>query len=187
MTRIATCRASRASIAISTLACLSLFACLQVSTGNGTTGSASGTSADGGAAEEGGSGLSECGTDPATGVTLCLQSSACPGMTIDNGAFPECGFHQGGASLLDIECLCNGNELCPVGVPTSCGAVQQLLTQEQSALQVCQQVSQQGAGGCISLQDAGGGSSTTGGLSSECQACISGCGGTPACFQSCGC
>lgn len=175
----------RPSLVISTVGGLALTACLQVSTGTGTgtTGSAA-SAGDGGAVEEGGTGLSECGTDPATGVTLCLQSSQCPGLTIDNSAFPSCGFRQGGASLLDLECLCNGSELCPIGAPSNCATVQQLLTQEQSALQVCEAVS---TGGCVSVQgDAGGGSSTSG-LSSECQICVSGCGGTPACYQSCGC
>jgi hypothetical protein len=85
-----------------------------------------------------------------------------------------------------MECICNGTELCPIGVPTTCTEATQLLTQQQSAVQVCEQVS---TGGCISLQDSGSGSGSggTSTLSSACQTCVSGCGSTPACYQSCGC
>jgi hypothetical protein len=161
-------------------------ACVQVGTGTDT---GTGTTADGGTASSSdGStmGLTGCGPDPATGVVLCLGTGACPNMTIDTTAFPSCGFHQGGASEFDLECICNGAELCPIGEPTTCAEVSQLLTQQQSALQVCQQVS---TGGCLSLQDAGSGSGSGGttGLSSACQTCVSSCGSTPACYQSCGC
>lgn len=178
------------------LAALPLVACLQLPTTSdaGTSGSGSGSGSSSGAtsdagAVEGGT-LGECGTDPATGVVLCLQTSACPNMTLDTSAFPECGFHQGGASAFDLECLCNGDALCPIGVPTSCDSAAQLLMQQGSALQVCQQVS---TGGCVSLTvDAGsssssGSSSGSGEPTTACQTCVAGCGGTPACYQSCGC
>jgi hypothetical protein len=169
-------------------------ACVQVQTGTGTdtsSSSSSGGTSDGGTTATGdsstGSGTS-CGTDPATGVVLCLGTSACPNATIDTSAFPNCGFHQGSSSSYDLECLCNGDALCPVGAPNSCNDVAQLLTQYQSALQVCEQVS---TGACLALEADGGGGSSSGGsttgLSAACQACISSCGTTPACYQSCGC
>jgi hypothetical protein len=174
-----------------------MLGCLALSTSQPDAGAAS--SADGGTGGEGGgSGGTGCGTDPATGLMLCLGTNACPGLSVDQGSFPGCGFRQGGTSELDLECACAGGQLCPIGVPTSCDAAAQLLMQQQSSLQVCQQAS---TGGCLSFQDAGGSSSgsTTGSstgsssssggptLSAACQACVSSCGGTPACFQSCGC
>lgn len=175
------------------LACASLLgsACLQVSTGTdssgtgGTSGSDAGTTSSGDSST-GSTGVN-CGADPETGVTLCLGTSACPNMSIDTSAFPNCGFRPGGSGF-DVECICNGAELCPVGVPTSCDEVTQLLTQQQSALQVCQQVA---TGGCLGIDAGSGAGSSSGGsttgLSTECQTCVSGCGGTPACYQSCGC
>jgi hypothetical protein len=171
-------------------------ACLQVSTTGSDAGSASSaTASDAGttSASDGASGWTgtSCGPDPSTGVVLCLGTSECPNATIDTSAFPSCGFHQGASSAFDLECICDGYELCPVGAPNSCDDVAQLLTQYMTSLQVCEQVS---TGGCLTL-DAGagsgsgsssGGSGTTG-LSAACQACISSCGTTPACYQSCGC
>jgi hypothetical protein len=175
-------------------------ACLSMSTGSPDGGSSSAGGGDaGGATEDGGTGGTGCGTDPLTGVTLCLATNACPGRQIDPGAFPSCGFRQGGPSALDLECVCAGGYLCPIGVPTSCDAAAQLLGQEGSSLQVCQQVS---TGGCINLADGGGVSSSSGAsssgsgssgsssgttLSGACQACLSGCGSTPACYEACGC
>jgi hypothetical protein len=162
--------------------------CMQISTGGEGDGGTAAASSDGGTAATdatSGSMGTNCGTDPQTGVVLCLGSSACPNLMVDTSAFPSCGFHQGGSSPLDLECLCNGTELCPIGVPTTCAEATQLLSQQQSALQVCQQVSN---GGCLSLEDAGSGSGGgTTGLSAACQTCVSGCGSTPACYQSCGC
>jgi hypothetical protein len=165
--------------------------CLQIDTGT-DAGTTSGTTAsDGGTAtsEDSSTGSStgvNCGADPTTGVTLCLGTTACPNASIDTSAFPNCGFRPGTGSPFDLECLCAGSELCPIGVPTSCDEVAQLLTQQQSALQVCAQVSN---GGCLALDGgtgSGSGGSTTS-LSAECQTCVSGCGATPACYQSCGC
>jgi len=170
-------------------------ACLQVSTGTDSDAgsSTSATTSDGGTtsasdATTGGWTGTSCGPDPATGVVLCLGTSECPNATIDTSAFPSCGFHQGAPSPFDLECICDGYELCPVGAPNSCNDVATLLTQYMTSLQVCEQVS---TGGCIGL-DAGAGSgsssgSGTTGLSAACQACISSCGTTPACYQSCGC
>jgi hypothetical protein len=173
------------------VASVSLAACMQIDTGAGDAGSSTSTAGDGGTVtyseagvDAGGTG---CGTDPTTGITLCTGLNACPGLTVDQGAYGGCGFRQGGASPYDLECLCSGGQLCPIGAATSCQTAQQLLAQGQSALVVCQQVS---TGGCLSpagSSSGGGSGSSSGGLSEECQTCVSGCGGTPACYQSCGC
>ncbi len=180
--------------ALTILATAVLGGCLQISTGTGTGDGGSSGSEDGGDgsavtfAEAGvdaaGTG---CGMNPTSGVTLCTGTNACPGLTVDQSAFGGCGFRQGGSSPYDLECLCSGGELCSIGAATSCDSAQQLLAQEQSALVVCQQVS---TGGCLSpsASSSGGSSgSSSGGLSEECQTCVAGCGGTPACYQSCGC
>jgi hypothetical protein len=117
-------------------------------------------------------------------VTLCTGITACPGLTVDQGAYGGCGFRLGGASAYDLECLCAGGQLCPIGAATSCTTAQQLLEQEQSALVVCQQVS---GGGCLSPSGSGGSGSSSGGLSAACQTCVDNCGGSPACYMSCGC
>ncbi len=184
------------SVACVLLACAApvvALGCLQVDTGT-DAGSGSGATSDGGTTSDDSSTTSStgvnCGADPTTGVTLCLGTSACPGASIDTSAFPNCGFRPGTGSAFDLECICAGSELCPIGVPTSCDEVAQLLSQQQSALQVCAQVT---GGGCLMLDGgtgtgsgSGSGGSTTG-LSAECQTCVSGCGATPACYQSCGC
>ncbi|HTQ47046.1 MAG TPA: hypothetical protein VMI75_30030 [Polyangiaceae bacterium] len=172
------------------LASVPLAACMQIGTGAGDGGTTSAeadaapvTSSEAGV-DAGGTG---CGTDPTSGITLCTGLNACPGLTVDQGAYGGCGFRQGGASAYDLECLCSGGQLCPIGAATSCQTALQLLEQEQSALVVCQQVA---TGGCLSpaASSSGGGSgSSSGGLSEECQTCVSGCGGTPACYMSCGC
>lgn len=184
--------------AFSILASFALGGCVQIGTGTGDDGGTTSTSTDGGdgsavVVQEAGvnGGGTGCGTDPTTGITLCTGLNACPGLTVDPGAYGGCGFRQGGASPYDLECLCAGTELCPIGAATSCATAQQLLTQEQSALVVCEQVS---TGACLSLSGSSSGGSSggisgssSGGLSQACQTCISGCGGTPACYQSCGC
>lgn len=176
-------------VALALLSALSLVACVNMDTGTGSDAGSTSSSADGGVTQGTGT---NCGTDPTTGVTLCDGLSSCPGLSVSQSAFPECGFRMGGASAFDLECLCPGNYLCPVGAPTSCSDAQQLLSQEMSSVQVCAQM---GTGGCLPVGASGGsgsgsgsssGSSTTG-LSAACQACVSSCGGTPACYQSCGC
>lgn len=181
---------SRTGALVLVLASVPLVACLQVSTGAGDGGTAP-SATDGGSVVTGEAGVDAggtgCGTDQTTGITLCLGLNACPGLTVDQGAYPGCGFRQGGASPYDLECLCAGGALCPIGAATSCETAQQLLAQEQSALVVCQQAP---TGACLSPStgSSGGGSgSGSGGPSEECQACVAGCGGTPACYQSCGC
>jgi hypothetical protein len=183
----------RRAAALILVTSVALGGCLQLGTGAGDGGapSAAGDGGDGGSvafkeagADAGGTG---CGTDPTSGVTLCTGINACPGLTVDQGTFGGCGFRQGGASPYDLECLCAGGELCPIGAATSCDTAAQLLVQEQSALVVCQQVA---SGACLSPAAGGPGSSSgssSGGLSEACQTCVAGCGGTPACYMSCGC
>lgn len=167
---------------------LPLTACLQLSTGDGTdagtapvysssSGAAPTGSSSGGTATSG----TGCVTDPQSGITLCELISNCPGVDVDPGAFPGCGFRLYGTSLYDLECGC-GDSLCPIGVPTSCTTAQQLLDQEGSSLIVCEQVSN---GTCLPLAGDAGPSSTT---SSSCDtACQSECAGDPDCSQLCGC
>jgi hypothetical protein len=183
---------SRIGAFVCFLASVPLAGCLQIGTGAGD-GGASSAATDGGdgavvfqeaGVDAGGTG---CGTDQTTGITLCTGLNACPGLTVDQGAYGGCGFRQGGASPFDLECLCAGGALCPIGAATSCDTARQLLAQEQSALVVCQQVA---SGGCLSPapNSSGGGSgSSSGGLSAACQTCVDNCGGTPACYMSCGC
>jgi hypothetical protein len=168
---------------------LPLTACLQLSTGDGTdagaavastssSGAASSASSAGAGTATSGTG---CSTDAQSGITLCELVSNCPGVDVDPGAFPGCGFRLHGTSLFDLECDC-GDSLCPIGAPSSCTTAQQLLDQEGSSLAVCEQVSE---GTCLPLVGDGGASSTT---SSACdKGCESECAGDPDCVQLCGC
>ncbi|HEX8793880.1 MAG TPA: hypothetical protein VF765_23215 [Polyangiaceae bacterium] len=178
---------SRSIGALILVAGVSLGGCMQIGTGTGDGGVAS-AAGDGGAVvfQEAGvdAGGTGCGTDSTSGITLCTGLNACQGLTVDQGAFGGCGFRMGGSSPYDLECLCPGGELCPIGAPTSCETAAQLLQQEQSALVVCQQASM---GGCLSPAGSGGSGSSSGGLSAACQTCVDNCGGTPACYMSCGC
>jgi hypothetical protein len=167
-----------------------LTGCLQLDTGaDGGTGTGSGSSGSSGAGSSSGSAATasggkgatsgtNCTTDPVSQITLCEQIANCPGVVVDPGAFPGCGFRLNAASLFDLECGC-GDSLCPIGVPTSCADAQQLLDQEQSSVLVCQQVSE---GTCLPL------SSDAGAASSTCDKdCESQCAGDPNCIQMCGC
>jgi len=164
--------------ALSALALLPLAACLQVTTdtGSGTSGSPGAGGPSGG--DDGGSGGTGCATDPETQVVLCAQSNACPGVTVDPGAFPGCGFRVNGGEPLDLECLCS-ESLCPIGVPTTCAQAMTML-QAQSAIVVCQQVSE---GRCVQLvtPDAGA-------VPASCdRGCQAACGAAADCVQICGC
>jgi hypothetical protein len=166
---------------------LPLTACLQLSTGEGTgtpggTASSGGTTSGVSSAGKGGATTgTNCTTDPQSGISLCEQIANCPGVDVDPGAFPGCGFRLHASSVFDLECDC-GDSLCPIGTPTSCASALQLLDQEASSLAVCQQVSE---GTCLPLTGDGGTSST--GSSSCDKTCESECGGDPNCLQLCGC
>jgi hypothetical protein len=155
--------------------------CLQISTGTGAgTGTASGTAADGGAADDSGPIGSGCVEDPQSQVILCQQIDICPNLVVDPGAYPDCGFRLHGASAFDLECVCAGSELCSMGAATTCEEAKQLLD-GQSSLLVC---AQEGEGRCVPLP---GSEADGGGAGSPCASCAAQCGGSPACFQACGC
>jgi hypothetical protein len=154
-------------------------ACLELSTGTDAgadAGAVATTPTTGvtGAVTPSGAGCTE---DAVTQVTLCEQISTCPGVDVDQGAFPGCGFRiTQGSPALDLECLC-GTSLCPIGVPSTCADATQLLSQ-QSSITVCEQSDE---GRCVAQ-------ATTGGTSSTCDKnCESGCAGDPSCIQFCGC
>lgn len=152
-------------------------ACLQLDTGTDA-----GTDAGGGTVST--SAGSPTGTPQGAGcspvlqtqASLCEQISTCPGVDVDPGVFPDCGFRIQSGSTLDLECLCN-TALCPVGVATSCAEAAQLLA-AQNEFSVCEQEAE---GRCVEQ-----GTPTT--TSSSCdKTCESECAGDPSCIQLCGC
>jgi hypothetical protein len=177
-------------LAMSLLATL-LPGCLSLSTTEATDGGAASSSSSGSSSggassgsSSGGSGATmgtNCTTDPQSGISLCEQIANCPGVDVDPGAFPGCGFRMNASSVYDLECGC-GDSLCPIGTPVSCATALQLLDQEGSSIIVCQQLDN---GTCLSLIGDGGASSSS---SSSCdKACESQCAGDPNCIQLCGC
>ena len=163
------------------LVALPAFACLQqVSTGTGTADPTASTgstpsSSSGGQVPTG----SACVNDPQTQVTLCEATSLCPGVVVDPGALPNCGFQLHAGTVLDLECLC-GDALCPIGVPPTCAQAAQLLVM-QSSIVVCQEVS---SGNCVGLAAPG----ADAGASNSCdKQCETECAGEPNCIQLCGC
>jgi hypothetical protein len=159
--------------------CLYTAGCLQISTGTGSGQSGDAGSASGSAASDAGPTGAGCVEDPESQVILCAQIDTCPNVTVDPDVYPDCGFRLHDGTALDLECLCAG-ALCPIGVPTTCDDASRLLG-AQSSLIVCQQVAE---GRCVALA---GGGSDAGSSSSPCSACAAQCGGTPSCFQACGC
>jgi hypothetical protein len=123
-----------------------------------------------------------CGTD--NGVTLCLGTSECPSISVDQGVFPECGFYFANGSV-SLACLCS-NYLCPIGPASTCDEAMSLL-QSSNEGTVCGAASNNG---CLALSagttdtDAG----TTADSGSGCdESCASMCAGVPDCIQLCGC
>jgi hypothetical protein len=126
-----------------------------------------------------------CGTDPETGVKLCLGTTECPEVKLDADAFPGCGFHSTSKSY-DLECVCNGSDLCPVGVASSCDEIAALFA-HKSLADVCNQAAE---GTCTSVSRPG--AATTGAppsnTASRCdKSCVADCEGSPPCVQACGC
>jgi hypothetical protein len=161
---------------------LPLAGCLQVDTGAGTDGGAGRnqvptTARASDAGSDAGPAGTNCFEDLRTQTVLCELIDTCPGVGVDPGVFPNCGFRMHASSPLDLECLC-GDAVCPVGVPTNCDEARQLLA-AQSALVICQQ---QAEGRCVQLVaaplEAGGTCDKT---------CRSECAGVPSCLQLCGC
>jgi hypothetical protein len=131
----------------------------------------------------------DCGTDTTSGVTLCVGSSVCPNDEINPNDFPNCGFRTTSPSF-DLECLCDGNQLCPIGIASTCADVATLVT-NRTVADICNQI---GAGTCIEV---GGGTPTTTtttgtggqtGASATCDtSCASDCANVPTCLIACGC
>lgn len=162
-----------------------------------TSGADAGTSNTGSTSDAGGSPPTGenamgagCGTDPTTGVTLCLATSLCPDVSVNPSNFPECGFRING-DILDLECLCSGY-LCPMGATSTCAQASQILAQQNEG-SVCNAVTDNA---CAQLTSASAtvGSSSVGtedagsGTGSGCDpVCESDCAGEPDCIQLCGC
>ncbi len=140
---------------------------------------------DGGALSSSAEGTG-CGTDPTTGVTLCVGMSQCPTVTVDQSVFPECGFYVAGGSIY-LACLCS-NYLCPIGQPATCDQAASLL-QSTNEGTVCGEASNNG---CTEVMSPAGsastGAATTVEAGSGCDmTCAAGCAGEPDCIQLCGC
>jgi hypothetical protein len=127
-----------------------------------------------------------CMTDPNTNVRLCQGTTACPNTTVDQGAFSGCGFRTLTENF-DLECLCNGVYVCPIGVAQACGDVASLLA-GRTSIDICNLVS---TGACQQVGSAPsttGGNTGTGGTSSSCDPdCLSDCSNVPTCVEACGC
>jgi hypothetical protein len=159
---------------LATMMLLSASSCIKgPSTGN-----------DGGAASGGAGGATgvECGPDPTSGVTLCVGTTECPNANIDPKTFPSCGYKTTTPSF-DLECVCNGNMLCPIGVAATCADVAPLLA-KKNANDICNQA---GNGTCVDVSPTPSG--TGGSTSSTCNpGCRSDCAGSLPCIHDvCGC
>jgi hypothetical protein len=152
--------------------------CLQTGLGTGTGTGGAGQAASDASADSAGQTGSGCLQDPQTGIVLCERINLCPGVVVDPGLYPNCGFRPNTGSVLDLECLCV-ESLCPIGVAASCASAEQLL-QAQSSLVVCLQENE---GRCVPS----GSATSPSPCPPEGQTCAQQCGGTPACFQACGC
>jgi hypothetical protein len=110
---------------------------------------------------------------------LCRATSYCPGLVIDSAAFPDCGFRIRGA-VVDLQCVCASEALCPIGTPVTCSEMQGLL-QSQTESGVCTQISE---GRCaMIMQD-----SHPSAGSPDCDMrCAAQCEGDIACRKTCGC
>jgi len=122
-----------------------------------------------------------CSTDTPTGAKLCGATTACPSLSVDTRSFPNCGFYTLQAPF-EIDCVCFGNYLCPVGTASTCQNVSTLFA-NTTLTDVCNGVS---TGNC--KQATGSSTAGTGGRTSTCdQACYQSCVGSPACIVACGC
>jgi hypothetical protein len=120
-------------------------------------------------------GAANCTTDPIFGVTLCLSTPSCPTFSIDPGLFPNCGFDLVAGSTV-AECVCAGNQLCPLASGVACSNLAATFSQ-QTIAQVCNQI---GTGNCRSLEP--------GTPARACDpGCVSACANAPACITACGC
>jgi hypothetical protein len=123
----------------------------------------------------------DCGKDPESGVTLCLGTKECADTMLDLDAFPGCGL-KSTHDTYDLECVCNGNALCPVGVASSCDELAGLLTHRTIA-DICNQA---GDGACTEVGQTQATPAPT--HSATCdQGCAAECEGAASCIQMCGC
>jgi hypothetical protein len=126
-----------------------------------------------------------CGTDPSSGITLCVGTSGCPSVRVDQSVFPECGFYFANGNVY-LVCLCAGS-LCPIGQPTTCNAAASLLDSTNEGA-VCAEISN--PGGCTALGTAAAamdGGSDSGSGSGCDESCAAMCAGEPDCLPLCGC
>lgn len=163
---------------------VSAAACGDTSLGTSTGSGKNAATTDGGTTDAGSSvkGLG-CGVERETGVTLCTGVNACPGLLVDQDAYPGCGFRVTGTGF-DLQCAC-GTDLCPIGTPRTCAQAKTLLT-EQNRLSVCAQANE---GRCISNGTKPAGSSTSSNNRGCDPQCMSDCAkaGTGNCSFICGC
>jgi hypothetical protein len=113
----------------------------------GTRGTARADSGTSVAPDAAATGFSQCTPDPTTHLTLCLASAACPGVEVNPANFPNCGYVSG-APALTVACLCNGNQLCPVGVGMTCLGLTTHLAPPSTVADICLQLS---TGNCTNL------------------------------------
>jgi len=85
-----------------------------------------------------------CGLEKETNTVLCSAVSTCPGLVVNQDAYPGCGFRVSGGTF-DLQCAC-GADLCPIGTPRTCTQAKTLLA-DQNRLLVCAQANE---GRCIS-------------------------------------
>jgi hypothetical protein len=135
------------------------------------TGDGGAPAADAGPVGEG------CGTDPETGLTLCLATSLCPTVVVDPQALPGCGFRLHGGAV-DLICACY-DSICSMGAFATCAQAAQLL-ETQSQATVCAQVAEERCATVASPGEAPGGGTCD-------RQCIQECGGGAGCAQVCGC
>jgi len=167
-----------ASAALLATACLVPKLGTGTSSGSGDGATQASTSGAGGAAEMA-TGV-DCGKDEQSGAVLCLGISSCPMLLVDTERFPGCGFKIHGDAI-DLECVCNGASLCPVGVAKSCDDARALIADGNAGV-VCSEIAN---GVCTDLApNAVAASSSSGTCTSSCQM---DCGGDPGCLQLCGC
>jgi hypothetical protein len=122
-----------------------------------------------------------CGTDPESGVRLCLGTTECADVRLDLDDFPACGFRTTKGSY-DLECVCDGRQLCPVGIASSCDELEGLFAHKTLA-DICNQA---GDGVCAEVGKPGGASSPRGSATCD-RGCAAECAGAPPCLPTCGC
>jgi hypothetical protein len=126
-----------------------------------------------------------CGADPQSGVVLCLGTTECKETTLDLDDFPDCGFRTT-TGTYDLECVCNGNTLCPVGTATRCEDLPGLFA-KKSLADICNQ------DGCTEVTKPATAATTStptapSTRSSTCDPdCAADCASSPPCLQACGC